>query len=78
MQHWLNQKKNLNINQVLKDVSTNTLDAIILDGEYDKLSKNIKANMETECEDDEMNKQASILARTELYNSYKKGVITKP
>ena len=67
-----------NINQVLKDVSTNTLDAIILDGEYDKLSKNIKANMETVCEDDEMNKQASILARTELYNSYKKGVITKP
>ena len=29
------------------------------------------------CEDDEMNKKASILAKLELYNSYKKGDIKK-
>ncbi len=66
-----------NINEVLKDVSINTLDAIILSTEYDDLSKFIKAKYEKVCEDEEMNKEASIQAKTELYNSYKKGDIKK-
>jgi hypothetical protein len=67
-----------NINEILKDVSTNTLDAIIFSSEYDDLSRFIKEKYESVCEDDEMNKQASIIAKTELYNSYKNGYITKP
>ena len=67
-----------NINEVLKDVSINTLDAIILSTQYDDLSKFIKAKYEKVCEDEEMNKEASIQAKTELYNSYKKGDIKRP
>ena len=66
-----------NINEVLKDVSINTLDAIILSTQYDDLSKFIKAKYEKVCEDEEMNKEASIQAKTELYNSYKKGDIKR-
>ena len=67
-----------NINEILKDVSANTLDAIIFSADYDNLSMLIKKKYESVCEDDEMNKQASIIAKTELYNSYKSGEISKP
>ena len=67
-----------NINEIFKDVSVNTLDAIILSTEYDDLSKFIKKKYEEVCEDEEMNREASIQAKTELYNSYKKGDIKKP
>jgi hypothetical protein len=67
-----------NINEILKDISANTLDAIILTTDYDNLSMKIKKKYESVCEDDEMNKQASIIAKTELYNSYKSGEISKP
>ena len=67
-----------NINEILKDVSANTLDAIIFSRDYDNLSMKIKKKYESVCEDDEMNKQASIIAKTELYNSYKSGFISKP
>ena len=67
-----------NINEILKDVSANTLDAIIFSADYDDLSMLIKKKYESVCEDDEINKQASIIAKTELYNSYKSGFISKP
>ena len=67
-----------NINEVLKDVSTNTLDSIILNSDYDDLSNAIKRKYENVCDDDELNKKASILAKLELYNSYKQGNIHKP
>jgi len=67
-----------NINEILKDVSANTLDAIIFSADYDDLSMLIKKKYEIVCEDDEINKQASIIAKTELYNSYKSGYISKP
>ena len=58
-------------------MSTNALDSIILNSDYDDLSNAIKRKYENVCEDDEMNKKASILAKLELYNSYKKGDIKK-
>ena len=67
-----------NINEVLKDVSTNTLDSNILNSDYDDLSNAIKRKYENVCDDDELNKKASILAKLELYNSYKQGNIKKP
>ena len=67
-----------NINEILKDISTNTLDSIILNSDYDDLSNAIKRKYENVCDDDEMKKKASILAKLELYNSYKQGNIKKP
>ena len=66
-----------NINTVLKDVSANTLDLIILNSDYDDLHRAIKEKYEKVCEDDEMNKQAVILTKTELYNCFKTGDIKK-
>ena len=66
-----------NINEVLKDVSANTLDLIVLNSDYDSLHKAIKERYEKVCEDDEMNKQAVILTKTELYNCYKNGIIQR-
>ena len=67
-----------NINEVLKDVSANTLDMIVLNEDYDDLNKAIKEKYESVCDDDEMNRKASSLARLELYNCYKQGIISKP
>ena len=60
-----------NINDVLKKVTGRTLDVLIFDPEYEKLSLYIKRKYESICEDDEMNKQASIMTRTELYTDTK-------
>jgi hypothetical protein len=46
-----------NINEVLKDVSANTLDMIVLNTDYDDLNRAIKEKYERVCEDDEMNKK---------------------
>ena len=67
-----------NINDVLKDVSSNTLDYIVFSENFDKLENNIKRKFENVCADDEMNKKANNLSRIELYDSYKCGKIEKP
>ena len=67
-----------NIHDILKDISTNTLDMIVLSTEFGDLQKNIKEKYEKVCEDDELNQQATCLAKTELYNSYKKGEVKRP
>ena len=67
-----------NINDVLKDVSSNTLDLIVFHGEFDDLNRKIKEKYESVCDDDEMNRKASSLAKIELYNCYKQGIINKP
>ena len=67
-----------NINDVLKTVSSNALDMIILSSDHDDLQKHIKEKYEKVCDDDELNKQAATLAKTELYNSYKMGEIRRP
>ena len=64
-----------NINEVLKDVSSNTLDLIVLNPDYDGLHRGIKERYEKVCDDDEMNKKAGILTKTELYNCFKNGII---
>ena len=67
-----------NINDVLKDISANALDMIVLNTDYDDLHRQIKEKYEKVCDDDELNKQAATLAKTELYNSYKIGDIKRP
>ena len=49
----------------------------MLNSDYDSLQKGIKERYEKTCEDDEMNKQAVILTKTELYNCYKQGKIKR-
>jgi len=67
-----------NINEVLKDVGANTLDLVLLNDDYDGLPMGIKAKYEKVCEEDELNMKATIMAKTELYNSYKNGDIKRP
>jgi len=66
-----------NIKEVLKDVSANTLDMIVLNTDYDDLHKLLKEKYEKVCDDDELNGKASTLAKTELYNGYKIGEIRR-
>ena len=42
------------------------------------ICQGLKEKYESVCEDDEMSKQASIMAKMELYNSYKSGDVSKP
>ena len=66
------------IHDVLKDVSENILDMIVLNANFDDVHKVIKQRYENVCDDDEMNQKAAYLAKLELYNGYKKGDIRKP
>ena len=66
-----------NINDVLKDVGSNTLDTIILDAKFDDLGNCIKQKYEKVCDDEELNKKAVNLTKIELYDCYKNGNILK-
>ena len=67
-----------NINEVLKDVSSNTLDYVVFSDNFDNLEHSIKRKLEKVCADDEMNRKANNLSKIELYDSYKCGSVAKP
>lgn len=68
------------INEILKDISSNALDYFVLDedGNYTHLPKHIKEKLEDCCEGDELNSRGLALAKTEIYNCFKRGDIRKP
>ena len=68
------------INEILKDISSNALDYFVLDedGNYTLLPKHIKEKLEDCCEGDELNSRGLALAKTEIYNCFKRGDIKKP
>ena len=65
------------INKILKDISSNALDYFVLDddGNYTHLPKHIKEKLEDCCEGDELNSRGLALAKTEIYNCFKRGDI---
>jgi hypothetical protein len=72
-----------NINEVLKDVTSEILDRIILHEVHNNLSQKIKEKYENVCEggdvhNNEMNPKAKNLSKIALYDAYKNGSIKKP
>jgi hypothetical protein len=64
-----------NINSVIKDATSNWLNKVCLDEDFDALPHKIKQTYEDSCEDDDLEQTAKSMLKLDLYTKHKNGVI---